>query len=324
MENVIKVVVVFILGVYLLGCTPQSEGEIVKLYIESSAISKSLLKENANQEVVVYLPPGYRSSKKRFPVIFFLHGFAVTNRYVETRKYLLDKAVKEGAEPFIIVEPNGNSSLGSSFFANSPASGNWEDYIVDELVAYIDQNFRTKAEKKYRFLSGHSMGGTAAINIGLKYPDRFNAVYSFSPGILKDGEIEILLESWKFYGDVLRSYGAAASPIVDKEPYLEIPNKTYADSVENERVIKNWYSLYGNFSKKVENYSKKNHSLSGITISINENDGYDWIVSGGKDLSRILNNNNIEHELIVGNDGHGLPGQFYCNILIPYFSYQLN
>ncbi|MBT4295329.1 MAG: T9SS type A sorting domain-containing protein, partial [Candidatus Marinimicrobia bacterium] len=84
-------------------------------------------------------------------------------------------------EPTILVKPNGwVSPFEGSFYINSDYYGNYEDYISTDLVAYIDSAYNTIADKKYRALSGYSMGGYGAMFHALKYPEQFSAVSTHS------------------------------------------------------------------------------------------------------------------------------------------------
>src|SRR5438067_12746368 len=87
----------------------------------------------------------------------------------------------EGAiAPMIIVIPNGQDAYLGSFYVNSVTAGNWEDYIARDVVAYVDSHYRTVAGAEGRGIAGHSMGGFGALNLGLKHPDVFAAVYAES------------------------------------------------------------------------------------------------------------------------------------------------
>ncbi len=58
---------------------------------------------------------------------------------------------------------NGYNILEGSFFNNSPITGNWEDFVVKDVVNYIDANFRTLPSADSRALIGLSMGGYGAL-----------------------------------------------------------------------------------------------------------------------------------------------------------------
>ena len=74
-----------------------------------------------------------------------------------------------------------NTSLGSSWYVNSPATGNWEDFMVQEVVPYIDVNFKTKSNRDSRGIAGIFIGGYGAIRFGMRRPDVFGSVYAMHP-----------------------------------------------------------------------------------------------------------------------------------------------
>lgn len=305
---------------------PQDDGLVMEI-MESREVNRGWIEESTEQIVNVYLPPSYESdTEKRYPVIYFLHGFSQSPNQLANRRTFLNSYFKsdESLREFIIVEPNGNSILGGSFYWNSPASGNWESFIVKEVVSVIDRKYRTISQKESRGIAGFSMGGTGAMNIALRNPDMFNAVYAFSAGILADGDMDMLQRSWGASRPYNNSYGAAASP--DKsigEPYAEIPNSTYEDSAENDRVISNWYTVFGNMDEKTSAYLESGDTLAGIGIHANEQDSYQWIPKGSLDLHRILTEKGIEHQFELGRGMHALPRGVIDQYLIPFFTEHL-
>jgi len=74
----------------------------------------------------------------------------------------------------------GQSSHVPWMYSASPTTGDWESYIADDLVAYVDRHYRTIANRLSRGLGGHSMGGYGTIRIGMKRPDVFSSLYIMS------------------------------------------------------------------------------------------------------------------------------------------------
>ncbi len=308
------------------GCITNKElspGRKVSITLESAAIGKSFLDENTAQDVTVYLPPGYDENRStRYPVIYFLHGFGNENTEVSSSYRRISGAIIEKeVQPFIVVEPNGKNSLGGSFFRNSPSIGNWEDFVVDELIEYIDNNYKTIAKRESRGIAGFSMGGTGAINIGLSHPDKFAGMYAFSAGLLKDGDMGALLRSWGegVAGTYHKAYGAACSPNLEGDLVYEIPNFTYEDGDENDRVIDNWYTLFGDMDSKLDKYLEMDYSLKGIRLNSRVDDSYKWIYSGTKDLSELMTAKGISHEFEDEKGDHRMPSDFAVKNLFPFF-----
>ena len=109
----------------------------------------------------------------------------------------LDQLIRQGSiQPFILIQPDGSLPLfhkynkigynglpvqKGSMFINSPFTGNYNDYIFQDLIHYVDETYRTLADKEHRALIGGSMGGFGALLGGLMHPDKFNTVFALSP-----------------------------------------------------------------------------------------------------------------------------------------------
>ena len=141
-----------------------AQSTIVDVKVHSAGLEHNLLGDPADQAVSIFLPAAYaRDAQRRFPVLYFLHGYPdPTPRHAaaECMRTSLDNLIAAGsAQPFLIVLPNGlNKYLGASY-ANSPTTGNWDDYVTRDVVRYIDSRYRTLADPAHRVIAGHSMGG---------------------------------------------------------------------------------------------------------------------------------------------------------------------
>ena len=166
-----------------------AEGKLVDLKVHSPALEGNLLGDSADRNVIVYLPPSYdTSSTQRYPVVYLLHGYGGgpllwTTGFLQgfSIKTAMDTFVAEGkVQEMIFVMPDALNKYGGSFYTNSATTGNWEDFITQELVEYIDSNYRTLPQTASRGIAGASMGGYGAARLGLKYPGVYNAFYSMS------------------------------------------------------------------------------------------------------------------------------------------------
>lgn len=140
---------------------------------------------------------------------------------------------------------DGISALGGNLYANSPVSGNAEDFLTQDLVGYVDTTYRTIPEASARGLSAFSMGGSGTINVGPAHPDVYASLYAHSPGLLhEDGGLAGFLQSngnWPAYGatfvpDIDAEYPHyrpidAHSPLAGQDPDLlaenDIPNSEF-------------------------------------------------------------------------------------------------
>src|SRR5678809_1349357 len=76
--------------------------------------------------------------------------------------------------------PDAFTKYSGSMYSSSPTTGDWEAYIAEDLVGYVDSHYRTIANRMSRGLGGHSMGGYGTIRIGMKRPDVFSSLYIMS------------------------------------------------------------------------------------------------------------------------------------------------
>ncbi|NTV99493.1 MAG: esterase [Chlorobiaceae bacterium] len=145
------------------------------------------LNDPVERLIPVYLPPSY-DEKKRFPVIYLLAGFASKGQSFMNYSFgrqsipeMAESMIADGImEETIIVMPDCMTRYGGSQYVDSPATGNYETYLVDELVPCMDRTLNTLAARKHRALAGKSSGGFGALRIAMKHPEQFSAVASHS------------------------------------------------------------------------------------------------------------------------------------------------
>lgn len=124
---------------------------------------------------LLYLPPDYETSSRRYPVVYWLHGMGGSQRSGTKVVQTMDGLMRKGAAPaMIVVLVNG---MRDSFYVDA-ADGSMpvESVIVKELVPHIDATLRTHAERGARMIEGFSMGGFGSAAVGFRHPDVFGAV----------------------------------------------------------------------------------------------------------------------------------------------------
>ncbi len=142
---------------------------------EEKLDSKLMARQMPYELIVPYDYYSEASKSKRYAVIYLLHGLTGHSDNWATKTKLNEYAVKY---QYIFVMPEG----ANGWYSDSATVPNdkYESYIVQELVPEIDKKFRTKADRSGRIIAGLSMGGYGAIKFGLKYPENFALVGSFS------------------------------------------------------------------------------------------------------------------------------------------------
>lgn len=128
-------------------------------------------------EFNVYLPPGYtRTTARRFPTVYMLHGYNGSNIEWEARDMdtIMDGLITEkNIAQSIVIFPDG----ASGWWVDSSA-GSYNSMVVKELVPLVDRTYRTIPDRDHRGISGVSMGGQGAFTIGLKNPNLFSSIAS--------------------------------------------------------------------------------------------------------------------------------------------------
>jgi len=161
------------------------KGTVEKVSVHGAALQGNLEGDSPDRDVFIYLPPSYSTSRnQRYPVVYLLHGYGLTGERWMTFTNLAaaaDKDIAAGTmKEMILVNPDAFTKYSGSMYSASATTGDWESFIADDLVAYVDGHYRTIANRMSRGLGGHSMGGYGTIRIGMKRPDVFGSLYIMS------------------------------------------------------------------------------------------------------------------------------------------------
>jgi S-formylglutathione hydrolase len=309
-------------------------GTYASVKLESAALAKNLIDEPAEHSIRVYLPPGYESSRKHYPVVYYLPGYDDT-QFGAALPVGMDTLLQQGAvQEMIIVMVPGRNRLGGSFYVNSPVTGNWEDYITQEVVGYIDSTYRTLPRAESRGITGHSMGGFGALNIAMHHPDLFSAVYSLSPGLFDEnglGESQMftplqIAQSFlnlqkailtkpqdqqqklvlTALGNFTAGYGMAFAPDPQNQPfYFDYPyDDSSGELVRDEAVWNRWEAGYGGIPEEIAQYRDNLLKLNGIVVDYGTNDEYRWIPKGCVYFDEQMTEAGIPHEMAPHDGTH--------------------
>ena len=153
--------------------------------VHGASLEGNLEGEDADREVLVFLPPGYAASKsRRYPVVYGLHGYSIGAEQWSKEIHVpqtIEGAFAKGAQEMIVVLPDSKTVYNGSMYSSSVTTGDFENYIARDVVADIDAHYRTIPKRTSRGLVGHSMGGYGASRIGMKHSDVFGSLYIMSP-----------------------------------------------------------------------------------------------------------------------------------------------
>jgi len=151
--------------------------------VHSPALEGNLEGNSATREAMVVLPPSYGSDpERRYPVVYYLHGFAIDGRNFYNFMKVPEAVAASAAagSEFIVVVPDTLTKMGGSMYSNSVTVGDFQSFVAKDLVAYIDANYRTVATREGRGLAGHSMGGYGTWRIAMRFPGTFAAFWAQS------------------------------------------------------------------------------------------------------------------------------------------------
>ncbi len=189
----------FALVLLTAGCYFAVAQQTSKVYDNLAMKSKIL---NMDRKYAIYLPPGYETSQRSYPVLYLLHGAGDDQtgwvQFGEVES-IANKAIADGsATAMIIVMPDGNT--GKRGYSND-ATGTWryEDFFFQEFMPYIEKTYRIKGEKRYRAISGLSMGGGGTFTYALHHPELFSSACPLSaatgPATLEDAKTRLLRDN---------------------------------------------------------------------------------------------------------------------------------
>ncbi len=149
--------------------------------LDSCTMQSTIL--GGERKYAVYLPAGFDTSSRSYPVLYLLHGGGddqtgwVQFGEVQT---IADKAIAEGkATPMVIVMPDANTGRRGYF---NDVKGDWryEDFFFQELMPFVEKAYRIKSEKRYRAVAGLSMGGGGSFMYALHHPELFSSACPLS------------------------------------------------------------------------------------------------------------------------------------------------
>ncbi len=167
-----------------------------------------------NRRLTVYTPYGYETSKEKYPVLYLLHGAGGDEEAWSSMgraAQILDNLIAKGlAKPMIVVMPNGNpNQQAAQTFGLPTTEYDWRDpanrnlyvkSLVEEIVPFIEKNYRVVAKKSHRAIAGLSMGGGHTIAATGMYPDKFDYICPLSMGSKKSDELTAQLQGIKKAG----------------------------------------------------------------------------------------------------------------------------
>lgn len=161
---------------------PVSDTESIKLVTFQSPALSAFWGRPIMMRAGVVLPPGYPTSRSRYPVVYRIHGFGGSHLTAWRTGPGLLKKMADGTLPQMIhVYLDGSCPLGHHEFADSANNGPWGEALTREFIPYLEKTFRMDAVPRGRLLTGHSSGGWSSLWLQVNYPEVFGGTWSTSP-----------------------------------------------------------------------------------------------------------------------------------------------
>ena len=279
--------------------------------LNSEALKGDFVGNSFTRKLQIYTPPGYKKNGSiQYPVVYLLHGEPFSEKaYIDEglfqewinqsplwtqypdfpeegfRLWVDNLITQNTIEPMIIVMPDASTlPYGFSFYTNSILNGNFEDFIVNDLVNYMDKNYNTIPDASGRAVIGHSQGGYAAFKFGMKHPDIFKTVASHSGLLFVDALFDpsfiYLLEQenqggftgpdpTKFLTSAMYAMSAAWSPNLSNPPfYVNLPLEFHSDGhlYPRPEIVGIWYQ--NDVFHLLDSYHEVFNSLNGIYLDV--------------------------------------------------------
>ena len=305
--------------------------------VHGTTLEGNLEGDAVDRDVIVFLPPTYAKERaRRYPVVYALHGYSIgaeqwTHEIVVPQT--IDGATAQGAQEMIVVLPDSKTIHNGSMYSSSVTTGDFEQFIAHDLVAYIDAHYRTIPNRTSRGLVGHSMGGYGATRIGMKHSDVFGSLYIMSPCCMSPRtaaslkpEDEKALEAVKtaedsaklgFFQRAQLATAAAWSPNPENPPlYLDLPLK---DGAAQPDVLAKWAANAP--LAFIDQYIGNLRQYRAIAIDVGDQDGLRLDTAK---LHDVLDHYGIKHafEIYPGTHTSRVADRFQ-NHVIPFFSQNL-
>ncbi len=310
---------------------------VERIKIHGAALEGNLEGDAVDRDAIVFLPPSYAADKnRRYPAVYALHGYSVgASQWSQEIRVpqTIEGAFGLGAKEMIVVLPDSKTLHNGSMYSSSVTTGDFEQYVAHDVVAYIDTHYRTIPLRTSRGLVGHSMGGYGASRIGMKHPDVFGSLYIMSPCCLSPragapiapavqkaiDELKTTADAASLPGNMRTQLASAAawSPNPKKPPlYLDLPTD---DPAVAKDVMNRWTANAPLVF--VHQYIDNLRQYRAIAIDVGDQDGLR--VDTAK-LHDILDTYGIVHtfEIYSGTHTSAMAVRFQ-NYVMPFFNKNL-
>lgn len=304
-------------------------GTVVNIRHESEVLKNNPLGDPHVRDLFVYLPPGYETSGERYPTVYCLTGFTGRGKmllndsaFTPNLSERMDKLIAAGKiRPMIAVMPDCFTYYGGSQYINSTATGNYEDYLAQEIVKFVDANFRTIDDRGARGVMGKSSGGYGSLIMGMRHADIFGLVCSTAGDAyfeycypmdfpkafraIKGDPKKFMRDFWATEKQVKDSHAAIntigmAACYSPNGADFDLPFDLTTGEIRDD-VWKRW--LEHDPVRLVDKHADDLRSLKTLFIDAGKKDEFNLDI-GARILSAKLANHSINHSYEEFDDGH--------------------
>ncbi len=272
MKKTVVILLLFVVS-FVFAKGKENRGTVIK----SLQFKSEILDTTVNYSV--YLPANYKTSEKKYPVLYLLHGYTDS----ETKwinwgwvDKVADKEILSGeVDDMIIIMPNG----WLLWYVNQPdGKFNYEDMFVKELIPFIEKKYRIKSDKKNRSIGGLSMGGYGALGYSMRHTELFSTCIAYSAAIRTD-EVILKVSQKHFDGLYAPVYGKGVKGKARLSEHWNKNNPIYlAERISADKLKSvHWYITIGD---------------------------KDWLWEGNVALRKIFRDRGIMHEYRVYEGKH--------------------
>ncbi len=314
-------------------------GTFERLVVESELLAGNPLGDPVRRPLYVLRPPGVELDHPRpLPVIYVIQGFTGqldmwTNRTFMEPNFVerADAMLASGECPdALVVMVDCWTSYGGSQFLDSAGTGNYQSYLCDEIVPFIDERYPTAPDRDHRGITGKSSGGYGAMVVPMMRPDVFSALAShagdalFEMSMIRgfagatrtlrdnfEGSYEVFFERLRdadpfdfgLYADPLEMYGYAAcyTPDPDRPGKALVPFE-----IETGRLIPELWERWLEHDpvRMAPKHADALRSMRRIYLDAGRSDEY-YLDLGAQAFSAELEKLDVAHTLELFDGKHG-------------------
>jgi S-formylglutathione hydrolase FrmB len=333
------------------GAATAQQGAVVETTIDCPSLKGNLVGDPTRRPLSIYLPPSYPDQRtRRYPTVYLLHGYQGSHKQWMAGgkewniRDVMDRLIRDGkVREMIVVMPDAHNRYGGSFYTNSVATGNWEDAIAQDLVAFVDDKYRTLAAAASRGIAGHSMGGYGALRLAMKHPDRFGAAYGLSSACLGwGGDLSLSSPAWattlsftgpgdlkpdgkRYLSQAYLALAAAWSPNPANRPFFaDLPVARRDGGYERVAAVEARWSANMPLAM-ADQYRSNLRRLRGIAFDVGRRDQFSHIPDTNRAFAAALKRNGIAHTFEEHDGDHNdqAPHRIEAKLL-PFFSRTLD